>query len=51
LGLLYRLENLRNWIIGDYSIAASVVVTGGGDEISYSKAVVEQKDGYQDEIH
>jgi hypothetical protein len=34
-----------------HSIAASVVVTGGGDEISYSKAVVEQKEGYQDEIH
>jgi hypothetical protein len=33
------------------SIAASVVVTGGGDEISYSKAVVEQMGGYQDEIH
>jgi hypothetical protein len=29
-----------------HSIAASVAVTGvGGDEISYSKAVVEQKEG------
>ena len=25
-------------------------VTGGGDEIRYSKAVVEQKEGHQDEI-
>jgi hypothetical protein len=31
-----------------HAIAASVPVTGGG---GYSKAVVEQKEGYQNEIH